>query len=146
MARAQRALENSEEEFKALQTYWQKGGYLPSALLSLADFYLERDMKAEAEAVLVDTSYADPFLEDLHIKLGDLYMELEQPAKALTEYEVLLALNPLDKASANYRIANAYNALDNADKTMEYLMMALDIAPQYRPAQQLLLELSRTQN
>ena len=103
-------------------------------------------MKAEAEAVLVDVSYADPFLEDLHIKLGDLYMDMQQPVNALIEYEVLLALNPLDKASANYRIANAYNALDNADKTMEYLMTALDIAPQYRPAQQLLLELSRTQN
>jgi cellulose synthase operon protein C len=146
MARAYNTLENKEEEFKAVQTFWQKGGYLPSALLSLADFYLERDMKAEAEDVLVDASYADPFLEDLHIKLGDLYMDTQQPANALIEYEVLLALNPLDKASANYRIANAYNALDNADKTMEYLMTALDIAPQYRPAQQLLLELSRTQN
>ncbi|MDG2176534.1 MAG: tetratricopeptide repeat protein [Gammaproteobacteria bacterium] len=146
MARAYSTLENKEEEFRAVETFWQKGGYLPSALLSLADFYLERDMKAEAEAVLVDVSYADPFLEDLHIKLGDLYMDTQQPANALIEYEVLLALNPLDKASANYRIANAYNALDNADKTMEYLMTALDIAPQYRPAQQLLLELSRTQN
>jgi len=29
---------------------------------------------------------------------------------------------------------------------MEYLMTALDIAPQYRPAHQLLLEMSRTQN
>jgi cellulose synthase operon protein C len=146
MARAYSTLENKEEEFRAVETFWQKGGYLPSALLSLADFYLERDMKAEAEAVLVDVSYADPFLEDLHIKLGDLYMDMQQPVNALIEYEVLLALNPLDKASANYRIANAYNALDNADKTMEYLMTALDIAPQYRPAQQLLLELSRTQN
>jgi tetratricopeptide (TPR) repeat protein len=146
MARAYNALENKEGEFNAIQTYWQKGGYLPNALLSLADFYLERDMKDEAEAVLVDATYADPFLGDLHIKLGDLYMDTQQPTKALIEYEVLLALNPLDKASANYRIANAYNALDNADKTMEYLMTALDIAPQYRPAQQLLLELSRTQN
>jgi tetratricopeptide (TPR) repeat protein len=146
MARAYSTLENKEEEFKAVEAFWQKGGYLPSALLSLADFYLERDMKAEAEAVLVDASYADPFLEDLHIKLGDLYMDTQQPANALIEYEVLLALNPLDKASAYYRIANAYNALDNAEKTMEYLMTALDIAPQYRPAQQLLLELSRTQN
>ena len=44
------------------------------------------------------------------------------------------------------RRRNAYNALDNVGKTMEYLMTALDIAPLYRPAQQLLLELSRTQN
>jgi tetratricopeptide (TPR) repeat protein len=73
-------------------------------------------------------------------------MDTQRPAKALEEFEVLLALDPLDKASANYRIANAYNALDNDEKTMEYLMTALDIAPQFRPAQQLLLEMSRTSN
>jgi len=94
----------------------------------------------------MDTNYADPFIESLHVTLGDLYMETQRPAQALEEYKVLLALDPLDKASANYRIANAYNALDNAEKTMEYLMTALDIAPQYRPAQQLLLEMSRTRN
>jgi len=145
-ARAEKELGNHDGEFQALQDFWQKGGYLPSALLTLADHYLAKDMKDEAEAVLMDTNYADPFLEDLHVKLGDLYMETQRPELALEEYEVLLALDPLDKASVNYRIANAYNALDNADKTMEYLMTALDIAPQYRPAQQLLLELSRTQN
>ncbi|MBT5485311.1 MAG: tetratricopeptide repeat protein [Gammaproteobacteria bacterium] len=146
MARAYEKLDNKEEEFQALQTFWQKGGYLPAALLSLADYYLERKMNSEAEAVLMDTSYADPFIEDLHVKLGDLYMDTQRPAKALEEFEVLLALDPLDKASANYRIANAYNALDNDEKTMEYLMTALDIAPQFRPAQQLLLEMSRTSN
>jgi len=146
IARVNSQLGNHEEEFQALQSFWQKGGYLPSALLKLADYYLERDMKAQAEAVLMDTNYADPFIEDLHVRLGDLYMETQQPAQALEEYKVLLALDPLDKASANYRIANAYNALDNTEKTMEYLMTALDIAPQYRPAQQLLLEMSRTQN
>ena len=146
IARVSSQLGNHEEEFQALQSFWQKGGYLPSALLKLADYYLERGMKAEAEAVLMDTNYADPFIESLHVTLGDLYMETQRPAQALEEYKVLLALDPLDKASANYRIANAYNALDNAEKTMEYLMTALDIAPQYRPAQQLLLEMSRTQN
>ena len=146
IARVSSQLGNHEEEFQALQSFWQKGGYLPSALLKLADYYLERGMKAEAEAVLMDTNYADPFIESLHVTLGDLYMETQRPAQALEEYKVLLALDPLDKASANYRIANAYNALDNAEKTMEYLMTALDIAPQYRPAQQLLLEMSRTRN
>ena len=142
-ARALKALENKDDEFQVLQSFWQKGGYSPNALLSLATHYLERDMTTEAEAVLMDANYADPFIEGLHVKLGDLYMATQRPDKALEEYEVLLALNPLDKASANYRIANAYNALGNEEKSMQYLMAALDIAPQYRPAQQLLLELSR---
>jgi len=142
-ARAFRELEDKEGEFTALQTFWQKGGYLPNALVKLADLYLEKDLPEQAEAVLNDANYANPFREDIHIKLGDLLMDKAQPQQALTEYEVLLALDPLDKAGANYRIANAYHALDNADKSMEYLMTALDIAPQYREAQQLLLDMSR---
>ena len=96
--------------------------------------------------VLRDVNYVDPFNEDVHVKLGDLYMDHSDPSKALEEYKVNLALDPLDKAAANYRVANAYHALDDSDQTMQYLMTALDIAPQYRPAQNLLLELSRQEN
>lgn len=143
MARAYREMGDKEGEMQALQTFWERGGYRADALMTLADFYLETGMQDQAEAVLTDVNWVDPFDEGLHTRLGDLYMDTNRPQLALREYEVLLALDPLDKASANYRIAKAWHALDNADRTMEYLMTALDIAPQFRPAQQLLLELSR---
>jgi Tfp pilus assembly protein PilF len=57
---------------------------------------------------------------------------------------VLLALDPPDKADANLKIATAYQALNDNTNAMQYLMTALEIAPQYRPAQMLLLELSRS--
>ena len=85
-------------------------------------------------------------LKPTHGKLGDIYFELGQTEAALQEYQVGLALNPLDQATANYRVAMAYKELNELDQSMTYLMTALDIAPQYRPAQQLLLELSRTEN
>ncbi len=144
MARAYARLEDKENEFRTLETFWQRGGYAPRALLALADRYLERDQQNEAREVLRDVLWSDPFSQDLHIKLGDLYLEQGESQKALDEYLVLLALDPLDKADANLKIATAYKALDNTEKTMEHLMTALDIAPQYRPAQQLLLEMSRT--
>jgi len=100
-------------------------------------------MLDKAQEVLVDANWANPFREDIHELLGDLYMDTDRPQLALEEFEVLLALDPLDKAAAHYRVAKAWDALDNAEKTMEYLMTALDIAPQYRPAQRLLLEMSR---
>lgn len=143
-ARAYRALEDEEAEIEALEAFWKGGGYLPQALISLGTYYIERGRLEEAEAVLTDANWSNPFREELHAKLGDLYMDTDRPQQALGEYEVLLALDPLDKASANYRVARAWNALDNVEKTMEYLMTALDIAPQYRPAQQLLLDMSRT--
>src|SRR5690606_38896520 len=145
MARAYARMENEEDEFRTLEAFWQKGGYAPRALLALAERYEDRGMLAEAMEVLNDVKWADPFAEDLHATLGDLHMTMNQPQQALAEYEVLLALDPVDKADANLKLARAWNALGDADKTMEYLLTALDIAPQYRPAQLLLLELSRSQ-
>ncbi len=99
----------------------------------------------EAIEVFKDIHYVDPFDEETHGKLGDIYIELGQAEAALQEYQVGLALNPLDQATANYRVASAYKAMNDTDQSMEYLMTALDIAPQFRPAQQLLLELSRAE-
>ncbi len=143
LARAYARLDDSENEFLTLETFWQRGGYAPRALMALAERYQERGMLTEAMEVLNDVKWADPFMEDLHIELGDLLLSMNQPQEALAEYEILLALDPADKADANLKMARAYKALGDEDKTMEYLLTALDIAPQYRAAQALLLELSR---
>ncbi len=145
MARAYARLNDNDNEFRTLETFWQKGGYAPRALMALAERYEERGMQLEAMEVLNDVKWADPFMEELHVKLGDLSLAMGEPQQALDEYLVLLALDPVDKADANLKIANAYRALNDEEKTMEYLLTALDIAPQYRPAQQLLLELSRAE-
>jgi tetratricopeptide (TPR) repeat protein len=144
MARAYSRLEDKENEFKTLETFWQKGGYAPRALLALAADYTGAGNTEQAFEVLKDVVWSDPFAQDLHVQLGDLYMTHDDPAKALREYQVLLALDPADKADANLKIATAYKALNDTTNAMQYLMTALDIAPQYRPAQMLLLELNRT--
>lgn len=146
MARAYTRLGDEENEFKTLETFWQKGGYAPRALLALAADYTERGNTEMAFEVLKDVIWSDPFAKDLHVQLGDLYMAHNDPVKALREYQVLLALNPTDKADANLKIATAYKAMNDTENAMQYLMTALDIAPQYRPAQALLLELSRSSN
>lgn len=145
LGRAYTRLEDEDNEFRTLEAFWQKGGYAPRALMALADDYEQRGDHASALRVLNDVIWADPFMQEVHLELGDLYLQQNQPQLALREYEVLLALDPIDKASANLKIAEAYLAMNDDEKTMEYLMTALDIAPQYRPAQQLLLELTRRQ-
>jgi cellulose synthase operon protein C len=145
MARAYSRLEDKENEFRTLETFWKKGGYAPRALMALGSAYKERGENALALQVFNDVIWADPFMQAVHKELGDLYLAQGETDKALREYQVLLALNPIDKASANLNIALAHRALDDNDKAMEYLMTALDIAPQYRPAQLLLLEMTRNQ-
>ncbi|HTR00462.1 MAG TPA: hypothetical protein VMH83_10745, partial [Candidatus Acidoferrum sp.] len=143
LARAYSKLNDKDNEFKTLETFWRRGGYASRALLALANDYSERNDNEQAFKVLKDVVWADPFAQELHVRLGDLYMAHNDAQSALREYLVLLALNPADKADANLKVATAYKALNDKDKTMQYLMSALEVAPQYRPAQNLLLELSR---
>ena len=64
------------------------------------------------------------------------------PFAALREYEASLAMNPHDQAASHYRLATAYRQLEDDAKTLEHVLYALEIAPHYRQAQQLLLEIA----
>jgi tetratricopeptide (TPR) repeat protein len=63
---------------------------------------------------------------------------------AIREYNALIASNPGDKAGAQFSLAQAYFAADQMDKAQESVLAALEIAPGYRPAQKLLLELQQS--
>jgi tetratricopeptide (TPR) repeat protein len=87
--------------------------------------------------------FSAPLNESLHAKLGDWLLESEKGELALREYSSLLAMNPHDEAAAHYRLAMAYRQLEDQEKTREHLLYALETAPHYREAQQLLLEILR---
>ena len=52
--------------------------------------------------------------------------------------------NPVDKAGAQFNLAQAYFAAGQKDKAQDSVLAALEAAPDYRPAQKLLLELQRS--
>ena len=54
------------------------------------------------------------------------------------------ASNPVDKAGAQFDLAQAYFAVGQMDKAEDSVLGALETAPGYRPAQKLLLELQKT--
>ena len=53
----------------------------------------------------------------------------------------MIALHPLDKASAQFNLAQAYFAAGQKDKAEDNVLQSLEAAPDYRPAQKLLLQL-----
>ena len=97
----------------------------------------------DAIDVLYSVNLVDPLDIELHGTLGDLLMDNNRAAEALREYSVMLDLDPHDKANAWFRMGRANNALGNTDLARIQLLEALDIAPNFRPAQRLLLDLSR---
>ena len=62
---------------------------------------------------------------------------------AICEYNALVASNPVDKAGAQYDLAQAYFAANEKDKAEQSVLAALETAPGYRPAQKLLLRLQQ---
>lgn len=126
-----------------LAEYHARGGYDPGALLELAHRRIAADDDDSAIAVLRDLLLVSPLDETVHTELGDLLLEADLPDEALREYEALFALDPHDKASVHLRLAKAYLARNDTDKANEHLLYALEIAPHYREAQQLLLEIVR---
>ena len=122
---------------------WRKaGGWDPAGMRKLGELLLAAKRPAEAAEVLAAVNYADPLALEGHDQLGQLLLAQNEGAAALREYQVLLALNPLDTAPANYGMARAYRMNGNAAEARRHLLESLDAAPNYRPAQKLLLEMT----
>jgi len=97
---------------------------------------------AKASATLQRVNYICPVKnEELHRRLGDLLYAQKQYDGAIREYNALVASNPVDKAGAQFNLAQAYFAAGQKDKAQESVLAALETAPGYRPAQKLLLQL-----
>ena len=126
----------------ALTVYEKVGGDDPGTLKKLAGLEEELGEPKEAAATLDRINYIYPVHdEDLHRHLGDLWFAQANYPGAIREYTALVALNPLDKAGAQFSLAQAYYAAGQRDKAEESVLAALEAAPGYRPAQKLLLEI-----
>ena len=128
----------------ALQTLlaWRAaGGWDPAGLRQLASLLQEAGRAADATAVREAVNLVDPLAAADHAQLGELLLTANRPADALREYTVLLALDPQDPAAAHFGAARALSAAGNAAPARRHLLQALEIAPHFRPAQNLLLEL-----
>ena len=121
---------------------WKKyRGRDPEVFKRLSKLLSEIGKQNEAVQVLSEALNVAMFDVDIHQQLAERLAETS-PQKAIEEYKVLLALNPPDKAEAHYRLAAAYHSLSDTSNARQHVLAALEIAPGYRDAQKLLLELT----
>lgn len=134
----------SGEAREILEQYARIGGRDPEMLKKLAA-YLEGEGKLEAAAQALERINAIYPVRDeaMHRKQGELWLQVNQPAKAVREFEVALGSQPVDMAGAYYNLARALRANGQVEQAKENLVLALEAAPSFRPAQRLLLELSK---
>ena len=136
-------LDRRPEALDTLETYWRLGGYSPGALRRLGTWLHEAGRPVDAIAVYDDLIMVTPLDAEVHTTLGDWMLDEGMADGALREYRALMAMQPHDMAGTHYRLATAYLALEDQARTREHLLYALEIAPHYREAQQLLLEIVR---
>jgi Flp pilus assembly protein TadD len=145
MAVADKAKRDAKSEIAVLTAYEHEGGQSPAVLKRLATLEQQAGEPAEATATLDRVNYIYPVKdEELHRRLGDLLYAQKQYDRAIREYNAVVASNPIDKVGAQFNLAQAYLAAGQKDKAEESVLAALEIAPGYRPAQKLLLELKQS--
>lgn len=87
-------------------------------------------------------SAIDPFDADAHSVLGRLAMQDGRPQDAVREFKAVVALGPVDQAAAHTDLAESYFKSGQRADARRQTLAALEIAPSYERAQNLLLELA----
>ena len=97
-----------------------------------------RDVAAESAALKLIAS-VDPFDATAHALLGRQALARKEYDVALIELQVALALGPPNAAEAQADIAEAYLGLGRRDEARKAALRALEYAPTFPRAQDLLL-------
>ncbi len=122
--------------------YSKIGGRDPDTMKKYAKLLTDAGKLKEAEAALERMNYVYPVDAELHQMLGDLYMKTGDATHAVREYQALIAMHPIDQAGSHYDLAKAFQAVGKKDQARDEAVAALEVAPNYKPAQKLLLEVS----
>jgi tetratricopeptide (TPR) repeat protein len=98
--------------------------------------------KQRAVDALKASFFISPFDYASHSKAGEMNAELKNFEQALSEFRIALALQPPNIAEANYNVAGAYYALGRQNEAKKSVLRALEAAPRYEKAQELLLKIT----
>ncbi|HUA21921.1 MAG TPA: tetratricopeptide repeat protein [Bryobacteraceae bacterium] len=128
---------------KELEEYSQAGGRDPMLIEELATLEEQAGEPAKAAAALNRLNYIYPEDQELHKRLGDLLLAQNNLTGAIREYQAVLALKPLDQAGAHYQLAEALQKANRVDEARDEVLLSLEAAPGFKPAQKLLLEIAK---
>jgi tetratricopeptide (TPR) repeat protein len=100
--------------------------------------------KEQAAEILARAVYIYPYDPSLHEELALLYEDMHNWPLAARARESVLALAPVDMAEAHYRLAFAHARAGDRQAARYQVLRALELAPSYPQALELLLELRAT--
>ena len=110
-----------------------------SAVL-LAEEALEKQNFERAEYYIDRAMQVDPYPSGVHELKARYANQVGDADLAVTEYEVLLKLDINDPVEARTDLAQAYLNNGQLEEAKQSVLFALEIAPSYRKAQEVLLK------
>jgi tetratricopeptide (TPR) repeat protein len=134
---------NQAAAMAELEKYSNAGGTSVESLKKLAEWEQQAGNAKQARNTLAKLNYIYPEDEEIHRRLGGLLLEAGDAEGAIREGKALLALKPVDAAESHYELAKALKAARRLSEAKDQVVLALEAAPGYKPAQQLLLQLSQ---
>jgi tetratricopeptide (TPR) repeat protein len=109
--------------------------------IAAADAMLELGNRSGAFAALDRAVWINPFDQAAHLKLAELAAQMSERRVAIRERKALLALDPTDRVEALYQLALAHADAGDVVSARREVLRALEQAPNYSKAQELLLRL-----
>jgi Flp pilus assembly protein TadD len=137
IADVQKDSERARRELRALLEFDHTNVVAARRLADLAAQAKATDDEDRALALIAEL---DPFDAGVHVKLGRRLMAKGEHAAALVEFDAALAVGPANRAEARTDRAEVLLALGRRDEARREVMGALQDAPTYARAQDLLLE------
>ncbi len=114
------------------------------AHLALASLEEKAGNTAGMRDALDRAIWIDPYQRDIHDRLAAVHEEAGDWAAGTRERRALLGLDPTDRAHAYYRLALALHRDGASAEARSVVLRALEIAPNYEDAVNLLIEIRGT--
>ena len=130
-----------ERAARALQQLGGLNESLYSVHAEEAELRLEMGQTEEAARALEKVVEIAPFDVAPHGTLAGLYREVGEAEGAVLERRALLALDPTDRVDAHYQLALALSDAGEFTEARSQVLKALELAPTYDAALELLLAL-----
>jgi cellulose synthase operon protein C len=112
------------------------------SLVNAAEIYSKKKDMASAAKELELSLYINPYDTGALTSLGEAAMACNSWQSAIAAYQALIGLNTTDPAGAHYGLARALLGANKPKEARKEVIRALEIAPTFEKAQELLLKLS----
>lgn len=134
------AQENTEAAMEALEALTAVDEDDIASCKTLAGLYAREGRRGDALRILGRAVMIDPFDGEVRKMRGGAYERDGRADLAVPEYEAALAVETTDRVQAQYDLARAYLAAGRKTDARKAALKALEIAPGFEAAQEVLLQ------